>query len=119
MSSGCKSDISVEGRLGALPLPHQFSECGDIAVAFNESWAGANSVDKFLVKTPHLFANRLVMAVDEQGALGVHRVTRDVDFADAVSGKVIQPCGRIVAYVVRPNGDVVHVDEQPAAASTG
>ena len=38
-------------------------------------------------KDPTLFANRLIVTVDEQGALGVNRVTRDVDFADALTGR--------------------------------
>src|ERR1700752_737341 len=86
ISSGCKRDVPEEGCLCPLALAHQFGECRDVAVAFDQRGPRADTVHELLVKGPNLFADRFVVAVDEQCALGIQRVTGEMDFPDALCG---------------------------------
>src|SRR6476646_9734961 len=115
--SGCTSDIPERDRLRPIALAHQFRECWNIAVAFNERRPWANALDELFVKAPHLLADGSIVTVDEEGAFSVDRVTGEMDFTDPFSGEVIQPSGWVVAQIVRTDGEIVHVDQQAAAAS--
>ena len=59
------------------------------------------------------------MTVDEQGAACIVAVTGKVNLADELGGYVEQPARGIETDIVRADCDVVHVDEQFAAAAAG
>src|SRR5689334_13081586 len=99
------------------PLRQQLGESRNVAVALDERWARSNPRDKLSVEVPHELADRLVMAIDQKASFGIRRMTGEMNFADAIGRDRFEPFNRAETGVVSPHGDIVHVDQQAAAAA--
>src|SRR5689334_9359848 len=119
MSSGCKGHVSLDEALGSCPFAHQLGERGNVAVTFDQRGRWSDASDELVVERPDQVADRRIVAVDEESALRIDRVTREVDFTNAVGRNGTEPLGSVEARVVGADGNVVHIDQQPAAASPG
>src|SRR4051812_34496190 len=119
ISSGCKCNISDESGLSRTALTHQLRKRRNVAVAFDECRTCADAGDELFIERPDCGADRLVVTIDKQSAFGVHRVTCQMDFTNAVGGHGVQPLWRTEARVVRADHDIVHVNQQAAAAPPG
>ena len=98
-----------------IAFGQEIGEWRHIAIALDQSRLCTDPGNKAFIQAPDVLADRLIMAVDEQRSFGIDGMAGEMDFPDLGRGNRVEPGNRIVPKIVGTYGDVVDVDQQPAA----
>ena len=104
-------------RSRARRFVEQHRQRRQVGVPFDQGRAPAEALHDVGEQRPHAIAHPRTVIVDQDGlAVGVvHGMAGEMVLGDRLARQV-QPAARIEAQIVRRHGDVVHVEQQAAAA---
>ncbi len=114
-----RADGAQDTDSACAALGEQIVEGGEVVVALDQRRTRADARDQALVETPHGRRDRCIVRVDQQRVAQrrVGAVAGKVDFVDQRAGKPVDVGLRGEAHVAAADEDVVHVEQQPAAAA--
>src|SRR5260370_13047692 len=107
--------VTVQDRLRGGGLGLENRPFGNIAVPFHERWKRTGTAHDDFEELPHRIGDRGVMTVDEQTiALVIFLLcmSRYVNLANMLNGKIGEIAKRGVALVSGRNEDVVNVEQE-------